>query len=223
MQLLLNWQAHFEIAVRRIAASKENDLDDNSLAGFIRDFPTATLMLDWDLHLRHHNAAATELCRLWLNPNSRGRVKLSGQKPMLPREISSAMEALKPKIEKNKPSRPGPLKSIELKTVRHPKIKDLSARIYFTPSKSLALSRGRFLVQLQHETSAHNASPSLSKLAQLSRRERETALQAARGLTNPEIGKALHKSPGTVKVQLSHIFRKLKIKSRVQLAALLAR
>jgi len=163
-----------------------------------------------------------ELCRLWQSRNRRGRIKLSKQKLIIPRDLIATLEALKPTVEKAKPSRPGPLKPIELKTITHSQVKGLLAHVYFIPSKSLALSRGRFLIQLQSEDASSSA-PVLSQLTTLTRRERETALQAARGLSNVEIGKALGKSPGTVKVQLGHVFRKLKVKSRAQLAALLSK
>jgi DNA-binding CsgD family transcriptional regulator len=222
MQLLWDWQRHFEVAVRRIATANEEKLDEHSLASFLWDLPTAALLFDWEFHLRHHNAAAVELCRLWLNKGAGGKVKLSHRRLVIPRELTSALDALKPAIEKAKLSRPGPLKPINLKTIRHPEIAGLFAKVYFIPSKSLTLSRGRFMIQLHHEPVTGLSASSLSRLTHLTRRERETALHAARGLSNIEIGKALHKSPGTVKVQLEHVFRKLKIKSRVHLAALLA-
>jgi len=223
MQFLLNWQTHFQVAVRRLASAKEERLDEHSLASFLWDLPTAALMFDWELTHRHHNAVAVELCRLWMNKAAGGRAKLSHHRLLIPHDLVAAMEALKPTIEKAKLSRPGPLKPIELKTVFHPEIEGLLAKIYFIPSKSLTLSRGRFLIQLHHETVTGGLrASSLSRLTHLTRRERETALHAARGLSNFEIGRALHKSPGTVKVQLGHVFKKLKVKSRTQLAALLA-
>ena len=60
-------------------------------------------------------------------------------------------------------------------------------------------------------------------LARLSFREREVAMRIRDGLTTPEIAATLHRSPLTIKTQLSTIFRKLQVSSRVQLAALLNR
>lgn len=45
----------------------------------------------------------------------------------------------------------------------------------------------------------------------------------AEGLTNPQIGQRMFISRGTVKVHLSHIFAKLNIASRAELAAQAAR
>jgi DNA-binding CsgD family transcriptional regulator len=46
---------------------------------------------------------------------------------------------------------------------------------------------------------------------------------AAEGLTNPEIGKRMFISRGTVKVHLSHIYGKLGVRNRSELAGLVAR
>jgi DNA-binding CsgD family transcriptional regulator len=57
----------------------------------------------------------------------------------------------------------------------------------------------------------------------LTRAESRVAGLAARGLTNPEIGHLLTASPRTVESHLSHVFGKLGISSRVELAAAHAR
>jgi DNA-binding CsgD family transcriptional regulator len=59
--------------------------------------------------------------------------------------------------------------------------------------------------------------PSHSVLA-LSPREKEVLALLARGMSNPQIGKALFISPFTVKVHVRHIFEKLGVKSRAEAA-----
>jgi DNA-binding CsgD family transcriptional regulator len=49
--------------------------------------------------------------------------------------------------------------------------------------------------------------------------ETDVVRLVAEGLTNPEIGKRLFISPGTVKNHLSHVFAKLGISTRSELAA----
>ncbi len=46
---------------------------------------------------------------------------------------------------------------------------------------------------------------------------------AAEGLTNPEIGERMFISRGTVKVHLSHIYAKLDVRNRSELASLVTR
>ena len=56
--------------------------------------------------------------------------------------------------------------------------------------------------------------------ASLSPVQSEVAALAAEGLSNPDIGKRLLISRGTVKAHLTHVYRKLDVNNRVQLAAL---
>jgi DNA-binding CsgD family transcriptional regulator len=57
----------------------------------------------------------------------------------------------------------------------------------------------------------------------LTRTELEVACHAGAGLTNPEIGEQMSIARGTVKVHLSHIYAKLGVRNRVQLAGEAAR
>jgi DNA-binding CsgD family transcriptional regulator len=222
MKKLLAWQVHFEANARRIALAKENRLDEESLSTSIWDLPTALLILDWEGTLRQSTAEAVELCNVWQYGVTALNKKISHQRLRVPKEILEQIASLKPRIDAAKLARPGPQRRIELLTLDHPLIHGLSAKFYFVPSKSLSLSRGRFLVQLHfHRLHSHSASRTID-LSGLSRGERKVALQAARGLTNRQIGEFFRKSPGTVKLQLTQVFKKLNVKSRVELASLLA-
>ena len=59
-----------------------------------------------------------------------------------------------------------------------------------------------------------------ASLAMLTRREREIAAQACRGLSNRDIAHQLGAGEGTVKIHLHNIFRKLRITNRTALAAI---
>jgi DNA-binding NarL/FixJ family response regulator len=61
--------------------------------------------------------------------------------------------------------------------------------------------------------------PAVDRPNPLTRRENEVAAAVARGLTNRQIAAELVISEGTVGVHLEHIFGKLEIRSRAQLAA----
>ncbi len=56
------------------------------------------------------------------------------------------------------------------------------------------------------------------RLDTLTERERDVALAVGRGLSNAEIGKALHLSVPTVKAHVSRVFDKLGVTNRVQIA-----
>jgi len=222
MEQLRKWQVHFQSAVQQLAQAKEEQLDDDSLATFFWGLPTSAVILDWELAPHHYNAAAVELCHVWSRGLSALAVKSSRQRLVLPAAILDGITKLKPRVESAKLSRPGPLRPVEFATIRHPKIAGLIAKIAFIPAKSLALSRGRFLVQLYHDHGAPASHATSTILSRLTRTERKVALQAAKGHSNAQIARTLRKSPGTVKVQLAHAFKKLNLRSRAQLASLLS-
>lgn len=66
-------------------------------------------------------------------------------------------------------------------------------------------------------TAEHAADPDVG----LTAREREVAELVARGSTNREVAERLFVSPKTVESHLSHVFTKLDVRNRVELAALL--
>ena len=55
-------------------------------------------------------------------------------------------------------------------------------------------------------------------LAQLTKREKEVAIEAAKGLSNKEIARILTITERTVKAHLASIFERLQVKDRLQLA-----
>lgn len=68
----------------------------------------------------------------------------------------------------------------------------------------------------------HNASSTVeSALKLLTEREKEAALEAAKGLSNKEIARLLDITERTVKAHISKVFEKLGVKDRLQLALML--
>jgi DNA-binding NarL/FixJ family response regulator len=58
-------------------------------------------------------------------------------------------------------------------------------------------------------------------LAKLTNREKEVAMEAAKGLSNKEIARVLSITERTVKAHLAHTFERLGAKDRLQLALML--
>ena len=58
----------------------------------------------------------------------------------------------------------------------------------------------------------------MSTLSDLTPRQREVAMLLSTGCTNAEIGHKLGIGMGTVKIHMKHIFAKLGLKSRVEVA-----
>lgn len=65
-----------------------------------------------------------------------------------------------------------------------------------------------------------NARPAPHAVVKLTPAEAKVVAEAARGCDNREIAAALGKSMSTVKAQLSSVYRKLRIKNRLQLIML---
>jgi two-component system nitrate/nitrite response regulator NarL len=76
-----------------------------------------------------------------------------------------------------------------------------------TVSTSLAGSRPQHVAELT---------------AKLTQREKEVALEAAKGLSNKQIARNLDITERTVKAHLKHIFERMHVKDRLQLALLLS-
>ena len=86
------------------------------------------------------------------------------------------------------------------------------------PFGELDMARAKILAALLHAKPAPNI-PSAERCESLSARELEVAQAVASGLSNKEVGSVLGISVRTVENHLRSIFAKLKIKSRVCLAA----
>ncbi|MFD1861205.1 DNA-binding response regulator [Aeromicrobium camelliae] len=71
---------------------------------------------------------------------------------------------------------------------------------------------------IRHVTAAGISTEARKAIEQLTDREREVALSVARGASNAEIAAQLFMSVATVKVHLGHVFTKLGVTNRVQVA-----
>jgi DNA-binding CsgD family transcriptional regulator len=223
LHLLHRWQLHFEVAIRRIASRNEDRMLGRALTAYVSDLPDALILIDWDMRVISHNQAAIRLCDLW-RKGAQSRVSLLKRRLTrfeLPASLQTLLQSLRPRIEKKKTNRPGSHHMIRFAQIYHRDIHGLRAQISFIPSKTLSLSRGLFLIRL-HYNPTHSPQIELpAQLAELTRQEREVARRAALGQTNSEIAHALGKSVNTVKTQLSSVFRKLKMRSKIKLAATL--
>jgi DNA-binding NarL/FixJ family response regulator len=74
--------------------------------------------------------------------------------------------------------------------------------------------------RLTEDRGGERTAAALGRLAALTDREREVAVQVAGGLSNADIGTALHMSEATVKAHVSRALAKVAATNRVQLALL---
>ncbi len=76
----------------------------------------------------------------------------------------------------------------------------------------------RTLIAQVRQTGDERGREAVRRLATLTEREHDVALAVGRGLSNAEIGRALHLSVPTVKAHVSRVFDKLGVTNRVQIA-----
>jgi DNA-binding NarL/FixJ family response regulator len=62
--------------------------------------------------------------------------------------------------------------------------------------------------------------PDPDRLERITDREREVLLLVAEGLSNPEIARRLHITPGTAKTHVAHLLTKLDVRDRIHLVIL---
>lgn len=86
-----------------------------------------------------------------------------------------------------------------------------------------ARSTKQLLDTVRTDPSRRRRRAAAKQLSQLTDRERDIAIEAARGLSNAEIGERLYLAAGTVKPHLANIQTKLDMSNRVQIAVLVER
>ena len=77
------------------------------------------------------------------------------------------------------------------------------------------------LIEVSTKLTSSHADHVEALLSQLTQREREVAVEAAKGLSNKEIARILDITERTVKAHLASIFERLKVKDRLHLALML--
>jgi DNA-binding CsgD family transcriptional regulator len=209
---------HFQSAIKRVAELHEERLGSNSLETFIWSLPTAILVLDWNMKLLHSNASGQDLVADWEKGRRMAAVKPSRRFP-IPSEISNAIERKKKSLGAIRPNTPGSPRRIPFLKLQHPRLAELSAEVFFLPSKSLAISKGTFLVVLHRQEVMPDERNTYDRMAELTRRERDVVLLAVAGKNSAEIAKKLGTSPITVRMQLHKAYKKLGIHSRFELMA----
>lgn len=212
-------------AIERIQRLHTERLARRSLEQFNRHLPVGLMLLDWDLRVEFANPEAERTCAVWnLGPDA-GRVYNPREMFAVPPEILDACRPLRAALQgRDHPaseSFPSPAATVE-----SPRPPALRAHITVLNTPASALARPRFLVVLDGRTAAAGeaAPPSpdrFGRLRELSPREREIALLVCEGASNAEIAVRLSKSVLTIKTQLNAVFRKLGVRSRTRLIALL--
>ena len=215
MEFLQALQPHFATVIRRLARESEERLRRQSLGVFVKNFPLPFVLVDWSMAIIHHNHAATLSCMEF----EHGQVTAAHLKPgrtlRLPQEIMTALATLKAEaLAKGKGSRAYAVQSTH-RTFEPLFKRGFKFRVTFVPATDFGINEGLFLVVFEKDSGGAQAPP--PELSLLSKTEQKVALALRRGWTNKKIAGNLGKSIGTVRNQITGIFRKLGVKSRFEL------
>jgi DNA-binding NarL/FixJ family response regulator len=163
------------------------------------------------------------MCAVWNRGFKQARALQTRRCCIVPPDIIEACGQL-PHARENTRLDPDPLVAESVR-VAHPTIPHLTAHVAICRPVQSASAIG-FWVTFSHDQNIDGASidlkqDSLNRLGLLSPCERRVALLVLEGCHNRRIAQLLTKSPRTVEVQLTMIYRKLGVGSRTELVRLL--
>lgn len=207
---------HVSTALKRLKKQLKTRSTDDRITALLNSLPGNATLLDWDLRITNQSTSARRLSAQWM-----GRANESLPRALeLPGEImqtcAAMKEAWRAALQANSQAR-----LLDKHTVTHP-TSALSAEITLVLQQDSLLAHPGFLVRLHEAPSvpAHQHRPS-NALDMLSPAEREAVLLVGEGMINPEIAARLGISVAAVKLRLHGAFKKLNVRNRTQLVALL--
>lgn len=223
-QIIASLQPYFHAALGRVLACEDEVFRAGQITSILRDFPIGLLVLGWDLQPVWYNEEAALACAIW----NHGERQAAALNPKQDFQLPAALESICGKLRnewdspENLPHK-SPLRTAMLS---HPAA-GLHAQIAVGRSASDA-QRTAFQIQIDYRRPRGDrnravSAGALSLLARLTTREREVAMKIREGQRTAEIARDFHRSPLTIKTQLNSVFKKLGVRNRAQVAALLNR
>lgn len=227
MEALRAVHPHIGVAFDRMRTFEQERQRRRLLESFYRVKPEAVLFLDWNLQPIYTSQDALQACAVWNLGPEKARSYTPQAVFAIPPEIAAACDELKTSQQLVSP---GPEdESLPLRRVASAR-GDYEALITFRREKGSTLTKPIFVIRIRpgeaagaapHDTPPEAEPGNARLMHQLTPVERELAALVCAGLTNKEIARQLSKTEGSVKVQLSGVFRKLRVKSRTQLVVAL--
>lgn len=222
MRALQAVHPHIKVAFDRMRTFEQERQRRRLLESFYRAKPEAVMFLDWNLDPIYVSQDALALCAIWNLGATRARSYNPQAVFAIPDELRTACDQLRLAWQTRPPvSAPGepafPSRHLLAAQPGH------EALITLRPEKGGTLTKPVFVIRLrasQDVTAGPAPLPEPSQdrlLHQLTPGERELAALVCDGLTNKEIAARLNKTEGSVKVQLSGIYQKLRVNSRSKL------
>ncbi len=225
LALLRHLQPFVGTAIARVRRLHTERLARRGLEEFNRHVPVGLVLLDWALRVEFANPEAHRCCAAWNFGAEAARALNLRDAFALPPAVLDACRALRAALLARDPRAPSP-RPDDLAHVEAAGGGGLRAQLSVLNNPGSALAQPRFLVVFDSRPVASPvpalvSSEKLNQFRDLTPREREIALLVCEGCTNAEIARRLNKSILTIKTQLNSAFRKLRVKSRGRLMALL--
>jgi len=221
-----NWlralQPFLETVLMRLIEDQQQHALHATLANFVSGLPIGVILLNWNLQPVFINDEGYKQSFFWTHGTARPYAVMPRKEFRVPPDLCEACESLRQTWLKDSSS----TAQIELTvTSRHA---EMAAIVRAQLVQGISAHRPCFLIRFAGLSSrAHETFPpseqQIKILAQLTPAEREVTILLTRGLSNREIAGKLHRERCTVKDHLSHIYSKLGVRNRTQLASLLAR
>lgn len=222
MDTLRTLHPQIAVAFERVKLFEGERRRRRLLENFYRAKPEAVLFLDWDLTLLYASQEGLSLCAVWNLGAEQARLYNPQSVFAVPAQVRAACEELKPRWESQIAAGhdydPQPLTlAVAAATPGY------EATVTLRREGSGSLTKPLFVIRLRSpETPALPASATVDaahsrRLGELTPAERDLADLVCTGLSNKEIAARLKRSEGSVKVQLSGIFRKLRVNSRAKM------
>jgi DNA-binding CsgD family transcriptional regulator len=212
-----------EVAFERVRVLEAERRQRRLLETLSRPNPEAVLFLDWDLSLLYGSQEAFGICAEWNLGREEARRFTAQAVFALPPEVAEACGGLRPKWEGQISGLEPDLDPPPLVVVVTGARPGYAATVTLRRESGTSLNRPLFIVRLrgpvrqrEEENSARDEGGG-QKRGRLTPAEREVADLVCLGMSNKEIAASLKRSEGSVKVQLSGIFQKLRVGSRAKL------
>lgn len=213
---------HIKVAFDRMRTFEQERQRRRLLESFYRTKPEAVLFLDWNMEPIYASQDALALCAVWNLGRERARNFTPQAVFAIPAEIDAGCEELRREWQTRAPDSLAPESGFPTRHVFAAQ-PGHEALITLRPERGGTLTKPVFVIRLrmnEHVVQGPLLLPEPTQdrlLHQLSPGEREMATLVCAGLTNKEIAAELKKTEGSVKVQLSGIYQKLRVNSRAKL------
>ncbi len=206
---------HIAAALKRFKKQVRSRSAEDRIAALLDSLPVNATLLDWDLRITNQSTTARRLSAEWMGRGHETLPRAFELPPAVLAECAEMKEEWRTALRANPQTR-----LLQKRLVPHPTQPRLSAEITLVLQQDSVLAHPGFLVHLAEAPRESSGGVKVG-LAALSPAEREDALLAAEGLSNDAIAQRLGITVAAVKLRLHGTFKKLNVRNRTQLVALL--